>query len=55
MVWEAEPLAETRAELERRGIRSLVFDPLASAPASGDYLSAMGENVARLEAAFPAG
>jgi zinc transport system substrate-binding protein len=53
MIWEAEPLAETAAELERRGIRSLVFDPLAGAPASGDYLSVMGENVARLEAAFP--
>jgi zinc transport system substrate-binding protein len=53
LVWEAEPLAETRAELERRGIRSLVFAPLASGPASGDYLSAMDENASRLEAAFP--
>jgi zinc transport system substrate-binding protein len=54
LVWEAEPLAETTAELERRGITSTVFAPLAEAPAGGDYLSAMSENAARLEAAFPA-
>jgi zinc transport system substrate-binding protein len=52
LVWEAEPVAETKAELERRGIRSLVFAPLDRAPAAGDYLSVMGENVSRLEAAF---
>jgi zinc transport system substrate-binding protein len=54
LIWEAEPKAETTAELERRGIQSLVFAPLAEAPASGDYFSVMNENVARLEAAFPA-
>ena len=54
LVWEAAPVAGTTAELERRGIASVVFDPLAEAPASGDYLSAMNENIARLEAAFPA-
>jgi zinc transport system substrate-binding protein len=53
LVWEAEPVAETMAELERRGITSVVFDPLAEAPASGDYLSVMNQNIARLEAAFP--
>jgi zinc transport system substrate-binding protein len=54
LVWEAEPAAETIAELERRGIASVVFAPLAEAPASGDYLSAMAENIERLGAAFPA-
>jgi hypothetical protein len=54
LIWEAPPKAETTAELERRGIRSLVFAPLAETPESGDYLSAMNENVTRLEAAFPA-
>ena len=53
-MWEAAPVAETTAELERRGITSVVFDPLAEAPSSGDYLSVMNENIARLEAAFPA-
>jgi zinc transport system substrate-binding protein len=54
LIWEAEPRAETTAALERRGIESLVFAPLAEAPASGDYLSTMNENIVRLEAAFPA-
>jgi zinc transport system substrate-binding protein len=55
MLWEAEPLAETRTELERRGIGTVVFTPLGAAPASGDYLTAMNENAARLESAFPPG
>jgi zinc transport system substrate-binding protein len=55
MVWEGEPAAETRAELERRGISSVVFAPCANAPASveGDYLAVMIENAVRLEQAFP--
>jgi zinc transport system substrate-binding protein len=54
MLWEAEPLAETAAELERRGLRSVVFTPVANAPAGGgDYLAAMNENVSRLERALP--
>ncbi|HVR30519.1 MAG TPA: metal ABC transporter substrate-binding protein [Thermoanaerobaculia bacterium] len=52
MVWEGEPVAETAVELERRGIQSLVFSPCATAPESGDYLSVMMDNIARLEAAF---
>jgi len=54
LVWEAEPLPETKTMLEERGIRSVVFAPLAETPASGDYLSVMNENLARLEAQFPA-
>jgi zinc transport system substrate-binding protein len=54
LVWEAEPLAETKTMLEGRGIQSVVFAPLAETPASGDYLSVMNENLARLEARFPA-
>ncbi len=54
LVWEAAPVAETATELERRGITSVVFDALAGAPPSGDYLSVMNENIVRLEAAFPA-
>jgi len=55
MVWEAEPVAETAAELERRGIASVVFAPCAAAPAEGegDYLTVMNENASRLERAFP--
>jgi zinc transport system substrate-binding protein len=53
LVWEAEPLPETKTMLEERGIRSVVFAPLAETPASGDYLSVMNENLALLEALFP--
>ena len=54
LVWEAEPVAETKTLLTGRGIESEVFVPLAETPASGDYLSVMNENLARLEARFPA-
>ena len=54
LVWEADPVAETKTMLEERGIESVVFAPLAETPASGDYLSVMNENLARLEARFPA-
>ncbi len=52
MLWEAEPLSETRARLEDMGIGVLVFEPLANAPAEGDYLSGMRANADRLEAAY---
>jgi zinc transport system substrate-binding protein len=54
MIWEAEPVAETVAELSRRGVRSVVFLPCANTPPAGDYLSVMGANAVRLEQAFPA-
>jgi zinc transport system substrate-binding protein len=54
LVWEVDPVAETKTLLEGRGIESVVFAPLAETPASGDYLSAMNESLARLEALFPA-
>jgi zinc transport system substrate-binding protein len=52
MLWEAEPGAETRAKLEGLGIRCVVFDPCGRRPASGDFLSVMRENVARLREAL---
>jgi len=51
MLWEDEPLAETRARLASDlAIGSVVFDPCGNRPASGDYLSVMRANVERLEA-----
>jgi zinc transport system substrate-binding protein len=52
MIWEGEPLAETVRELEKRGIRSLVYDPCGSSPEEGDFLAMMQRNVNVLEAAF---
>jgi zinc transport system substrate-binding protein len=49
MVWESEPQAKTVAELEARGIASVVFDPCGNRPEAGDYLSVMAANAAALE------
>lgn len=49
MLWEGEPSAETVAKLETLGIKSIVFSPCANAPKTGDFLSIMHQNVARLK------
>jgi zinc transport system substrate-binding protein len=49
MVWEGQPLASTIADLEARGIASIVFDPCGNRPEEGDYLSVMAANAAALE------
>ncbi len=51
MIWEAEPLSQTRAELETRGIGSLVFSPAANTPVSGDFLDVMDVSISALETA----
>ena len=51
MLWEGEPLAETRELLASEyGVGSLVFDPCGNHPESGDYISVMRANVESLEA-----
>lgn len=52
MLWEAQPLAETRMKLKEQGIGSVVFAPCANRPKEGDWLSVMRANVERLEQAF---
>lgn len=52
MLWEGEPLDDTSAKLQALGIAAVVFDPCSNRPASGDFLSAMRENLARLEIAL---
>jgi zinc transport system substrate-binding protein len=52
MIWEGEPSAETRTKLEQMGIRSVVFDPCAAAPDSGDYVSVMQSNIATLKSVY---
>ncbi len=51
MLWEDEPLAETRAKLDGLGVAVVVFPPLGNRPAQGDYLENMQQAVARLAAA----
>lgn len=45
MLWEAAPLRETRAELERLGVEPIVFHTLETAPGEGDFLSVMRGNI----------
>lgn len=52
MVWEGEPLPGVAAELEKIGVKSLVFDPAGNVPAKGDFLSVMKQNIANLKAAY---
>ena len=55
MIWEGEPLASVVARLEEHGLTSVVFDPCGNRPDDGDFLSVMGSNVDRLEAAWSPG
>jgi zinc transport system substrate-binding protein len=52
MIWEGTPDPDTVARLETLGVRSVVFDPCANCPGSGDFMSVMSENVRRLEDVF---
>lgn len=52
MLWEAEPLADVRAELHARGVSVIVFTPSGNVPGDGDFLAAMKQNVDRLETVF---
>ena len=50
MIWEAPPLDETKQALADRGIGCVVVDPCGNVPESGNYLTTMRANIARLEA-----
>jgi len=52
MLWEARPAPETASRLRALGVESLVFDPCANRPETGDFASVMGDNVKRVEAAY---
>lgn len=48
MIWEAEPLEETRCRLQGLGVESIVFAPGGNRPAKGDWLGLMTEGIAAL-------
>lgn len=52
MIWEAEPNPDIAARLRELGVGSLVFEPCANRPDSGDFPAAMRRNVQNLAAAF---
>jgi zinc transport system substrate-binding protein len=52
MIWEAQPSAEVVGKLKSLGVKTIVFDPCANRPESGDFLSHMRSNIENLRAAF---
>ena len=52
MIWEDTPLPQVSDRLESLGVRSVVFDPCANTPDSGDYLSTMQRNLEALRPVF---
>jgi len=52
MLWEGKPDAAIAARLKQAGVDSLVFDPCANRPESGDFLTVMKENLQNLKAAY---
>ena len=52
MIWEGEPLEETRAQLAERGVQSVIFAPCGNRPESGDFLTVMRQNVDNLRPVF---
>ena len=49
MIWEGPPLQAMIERLQQWGIESVIFDPAANQPESGDYFSVMHANLLRLE------
>lgn len=54
MLWEEEPLPAVRAELQKRGVRLVVFQTCGNRPPASDYLQAMRRNLEALRAALAA-
>ncbi|MAY75621.1 MAG: hypothetical protein CMJ31_13080 [Phycisphaerae bacterium] len=52
MLWESAPIEATREALSSMGVESVVFAPVESKPAEGDYVTAMRANIERLKAAI---
>lgn len=53
MIWEGEPSKENVEKIAALGLQSIVFDPCANVPESGDFMSVMKANVDHMEKAFP--
>lgn len=52
MLWEAEPLLETRQRLEAAGVRIVVYATCANVPVIGDWFEVMSLNVTSLAVAL---
>jgi len=52
MLWEGEPLPESVLRLKDKGIDSVIFNPSANRPDSGDFITVMQANIDGLELAY---
>jgi zinc transport system substrate-binding protein len=52
MIWEGDPNAQTVAELGKRGVKSVVFDPCGNKPETGDFLTVMADNMEVLKKVY---
>ena len=52
MLWEEEPLPETRDKLAQHGIQVVVFRPMGNRPVVGDFASGMAANIGRFRQAL---
>ena len=52
MIWEAEPLAETKTELDKRAVGVAVIEPLGNGSPEENVLDEMRANAKRFEAAL---
>jgi zinc transport system substrate-binding protein len=48
MLWEDEPMPQTRAGLKELGVETVVFRPMGNRPVAGYFLSGMSANIERL-------
>jgi len=51
MLWEDEPLAKTREQLQRRGIDVVVFRPMGNRPSDGDFATNLHADITNLAGA----
>jgi zinc transport system substrate-binding protein len=49
MLWEGEPARDSVERLRAPGVGTVVFDPCANRPATGDFLSVMRNNAGNLQ------
>ncbi|MFK5922778.1 MAG: metal ABC transporter substrate-binding protein [Verrucomicrobiota bacterium] len=52
MIWEGPPLEKSVQRLKKMGLGSVVFEPCANQPGSGDFLSVMQQNIKNLRPVF---
>jgi zinc transport system substrate-binding protein len=52
MLWQGEPSKENVERLRALGVQSVVINPCAKRPASGDFMSVMEHNIRELEEVF---